>query len=120
MTWVTCDEVVEGDVVRFTESVWERRGPKRRQRIVRTGERTVTGQILVIEEEWVYLIIMVCEGDKPLAKDEEVKRKVSTVLKRCERLLWSEEPVRAGLTSRFVRPEAGKALPRTRKRRKTD
>ncbi len=48
MTWTVCEEIVEGDVVRFTESVWERRGPRRRQRIVRVGERRVTGQIVTI------------------------------------------------------------------------
>ncbi len=112
MTWVICDEVIEGDIIRFTEAIWERRGPKRKQRIMRVGERTVTAEVLSIEEEWVYLIVMECEGDrdgekpiggKPLVKGEEIKRKITTVLKRCERLLWSEESVRAKLTSRFIR-----------------
>ncbi len=120
MTWTVCEEIVEGDVVRFTESVWERRGPRRRQRIVRVGERRVTGQIVTIEEEWVYLVILESDGDQPLAKDAEAKRKIRTVLKRCERLLWSEEPVRAGLTSRFVRPDGDERGQRARKRRKTD
>lgn len=112
MTWVTCDEVIEGDIIRFTEAIWERRGPKRKQRIVRVGERIVTAEVLLVEEQWIYMIVMICEGDrdgekpiggKPLEKDEKIKRKVTTVLKRCERLLWSEEPVRAKLTSRFLR-----------------
>ena len=30
MTWVICDEVIEGDIIRFTEAIWERRGPKRK------------------------------------------------------------------------------------------
>ena len=112
MTWVICDEVIEGDIIRFTEAIWERRGPKRKQRIMRVGERTVTAEVLSVEEQWVYLIVMACEGDrdgekpiggKPLEKGEKIKRKITTVLKRCERLLWSEEPVRARLTSRFLR-----------------
>ena len=59
MTWVICDEVIEGDIIRFTEAIWERRGPKRKQRIMRVGERTVTAEVLSIEEEWVYLLSLI-------------------------------------------------------------
>ena len=116
MTWVLCDEVVEGDIIRFTESVWERRGPKKRQRVIRVGEHDVIAQVLSVEEQWIYLIVMECEGDKPLEKGQEIKRKVTTVLKRCERLLWSEESVRARLTSRFLREPAPEETPEPKKR----
>lgn len=116
MTWVVCDEVVGGDIVRFTESVWERRGPKRRQRVIRVGERRLIAEVLTVEEQWIYLIVMECEGDKPLKKGEEIKRKVVTVLKRCERLLWSEEGVRAKLTTRFLKDPEEEEAPTLKKR----
>jgi hypothetical protein len=117
MTWVLCDdEVVVGDIVRFTESVWERRGPKRKQRVVRVGEHDVIAEVLTVEEQWIYLIVMECEGDKPLEKGQEIKRKVKTVLKRCERLLWSEESVRAKLTTRFLKDPEEEEAPKPKKR----
>lgn len=116
MAWVTCDEVVQGDIIRFTESVWERRGPKRKQRVIRVGEHNVIAEVLSVEEQWIYLIVMECEGDKPLKKGDEIKRKATTVLKRCERLLWSEEVVRASLTSRFLREPNPEDTPNLKKR----
>jgi hypothetical protein len=104
---------IVADVIRWKEGVFERHGVKQK-RVVRIGDRLVTAEVLKKggKDGWVHLLVRGCETTwvKPgrlmiplLQKNIEIKRKPAT-LARCnpERLLWSEESVRAALVSQFL------------------
>jgi hypothetical protein len=107
LNWIACDDTfIEADVIRFQESVWERKGPRGRTRSVRIGEREVTAEVLKDDpdrEGWVYLKVLKCavlKTFKPhrrsLQEGEEIKRKRRNVLRKgVLRLPWSDESARA-------------------------
>ncbi|MGD0949369.1 MAG: hypothetical protein ABSA52_18315 [Candidatus Binatia bacterium] len=75
------------------------------------GDRVVVAEVIRDEEGWVDLLIRDCTiasekpGHKlvPLAKNAAVRRKRHTIEKgKPERLLWSDETVRALLVSRLL------------------
>ena len=97
------------DVIRWNEGVWQK--PRRRRgRAVNIGDRVVTAEVLRDEGGWLDLLIRGCTvaSEKPggrvsvLATNLEIRRKRHTVEKgKPERLLWSDETVRALLVSKF-------------------
>lgn len=108
--WLPCGKsFIQADVIRWTEGVWER--PRRgRGRAVYVGERLVTAEVLEDTGGWLELLIRGCKvvseeaGRAPsvLAKDLKVRRRRRTVERgKPERLLWSDESVRASLVSKF-------------------
>jgi hypothetical protein len=109
--WVPCGSgFMEADVIRWSEGIWQK--PRRRKgRTVNIGDRTVIAEVLLDHGGWVHLLIRDSSitsekpGSRiaPLAKDVEVRRKRHTIEKgKPERLLWTDETVRALLVSRFL------------------
>jgi len=83
----------------------------RRGRTVNAGERVVIAEVIRDERGWLDLLVRDCTiaSEKPggevllLAKNIEVRRKRHTIEKgKPERLLWSDETVRAFLVSKFL------------------
>jgi hypothetical protein len=109
--WIPCGSgFIEADVIRWNEGVWQK--PRRRRgRAVNIGERVVIAEVVRDEGGWLDLLVRGCTvanekpGRKvlPLAKNTEVRRKRHTIEKgKPERLLWSDESVRALLVSKFL------------------
>src|ERR1035437_5539358 len=100
--WIPCGNgFIAADVVRWKESVWEKRSSRRNTRAVNVGDRIVTAEVLREDAEgWVYLLTRVCAlssvrlpGRKVtlLPKGENIRRKRSTIERgKPERLLWSD------------------------------
>lgn len=114
--WIPCGSgFIKADVIRWTEAAW--REPRRRRgrgRAVNTGERLVIAEVIDDDGEWVDLVVRDCTvvsempGWKvePLAKDAQVRRKRRTIERgKPERLLWSDEGVRALLVNRFLKAD---------------
>jgi hypothetical protein len=109
--WVPCGSgFIEADVIRWKEAVWEKR-QRLRGRAVNAGERMVTAEVLRDADGWVELLVRECTIVsekpgwllKPLPKNVEVRRRRRTIERgNPERLLWSDESVRAGLNSKFL------------------
>jgi hypothetical protein len=112
--WIPCgDGFIAADVVRWKESVWEKRSRRRNARVINVGERVVTAEVLREDAEgWVYLLTRACAvlserlpGRKVpvLPKGENLRRKRRTIERgNPERLLWSDESVRAIVASKFL------------------
>ena len=109
--WVPCGSgFIEADVIRWKGIVWEKR--RHRDRAVNAGDRMVIAEVLRDADGWVELLVrestIASEKTgwvlKPLPKDVEVRRRRRTIERgNPERLLWSDESVRAGLNSKFLR-----------------
>jgi hypothetical protein len=107
--WIECgDAFIEADVIRFWEGIWERRGPKARQRPVKVGDRVVIAEVLRDEGDgWIVLLVLGCEVKKAkpsartlLKEGGEIRRKRSNVCRRkVERLPWSDEGARASVVA---------------------
>ena len=107
LDWIECDGAfVAADVIRFQESVWERKGPRGKTRGVRVGEREVIAEVLHDDpdrEGWVYLRVVRCEILKAFKRrgmeleiGAEMRRKRKNVLRKgVWRLPWSDESARA-------------------------
>ena len=102
---------MEADVIRWTESVFERRGQSRKARALNIGERRVTGEVKEDAGGWVRVLVRQCEvlTEKttrrfaPLPKGQDVHRKRRTIERgKPERLQWSDKSARAALASRFL------------------
>ena len=88
--WIPCGSgFIEADVVRWKESVWEKRSRRRNARAVNVGERVVTAEVLREDAEgWVHLVPRACimsserlPGRKVpvLPKGENIRRKRRTI-----------------------------------------
>jgi hypothetical protein len=113
--WIPCGGgFIAADVIRWRELVWrdvDRRGSVQ---AVNTGERVVMAEVVSVEGDWVELLVRGCTvasempGWKlePLENGVAVRRKRRTIERgKPERLLWSDEGVRALLVSRFPTPD---------------
>jgi hypothetical protein len=109
--WILCSSgFIEADVIRWTEGVW--RKPRRnRGRAINTGDRVVIAEVIRDDGKWLDLLVRDCSVTRettahpvvPLEKNAAVRRKRHTVVKgKPERLLWSDETVRAALVSRLL------------------
>ena len=109
--WIPCGSgFIEADVIRWNEGVWHK--PRRRRgRAVNIGERIVVAEVLRDEGGWLDLLIRggAVASEKTsckvsvLATNLEIRRKRHTIEKgKPERLLWSDETVRAVLVSKFL------------------
>ncbi len=106
-------DFVEGDVIRWREGVWDRRGRMRKGRRVRIAEREIVAEVIADDQEgdWVYLnplksrVVSVKDGfgQWPIAalcEGTMIRRKRRTIVRQKEavfRLLWSEDSVRAAI-----------------------
>ena len=114
--WVPCGSgFIEADVIRWNEGVWQK--PRRRRgRAVNIGDRVVIAEVIRDQGGSVDVLIRGCSvanekpGRKvlPLAKNAAVRRKRHTVERgNPERLLWSDETVRALLVSKLSGADKG-------------
>ena len=104
---------IQADVIRWKEGVFERRGPRGR-RVVKAGDRVMTAEVLkeADRQGWVLLKVVGCAvGVSRIHRRELIPVKVGTEIRRAyktivkgkpERLLWSEESVRAMVSSKFM------------------
>jgi hypothetical protein len=114
LKWVACGNgFITADVVRWKESVWEKRSRRRNARVVNVGERVVTAEVLREDEDgWVFLLTRACvlsseriPGRKVtlLPKGGNLRRKRNTIERgKPERILWSDESARAIVASKFL------------------
>ena len=112
--WIPCGNgFIAADVVRWKESVWEKRSRRRNARVVNVGEPVVTAEVLREDAAgWVHLVPRACimsseklPGRKVpvLPKGENIRRKRRTIERgKPERLLWSDESARAIVASKFL------------------
>lgn len=118
--WVAADPIVEADVIRWKEGVFDRR--RKGKKALRIGERLIVAEVLQkTKDGWLQLLVRACTITRddvagktiPTFKPEtKVKRAVSTVLRgKPERLLWSDESARDDLL-RDLRLENSRFLPR--------
>ena len=117
--WIPCgSSFIEADVVRWSEGVWEKPCRRPEGKSIHVGDRAVTAEVPRIDGGWVDLLVrdgkVVSEKSgwkvAPVATGTEVRRKRRTIKKgKPERLLWSDESVRALLVSRL--PEADNSSP---------
>lgn len=107
--WVSCgSSFIKADVIRWNEGVWQQ--PRRKRgRVLNIGDWVLIAEVIRDDGGWVDLLIRDCTitsekpGRKvlPLAKNLEIRRKRHTIEKgKPERLLWTDETVRALLVSR--------------------
>jgi hypothetical protein len=90
---------IVGDVIRFDETVWELQG-RYRPRRCRMGERNLCAEVIKEPDEngFVSLRVIASEGYRPIFVGTEINRKITTIARaKTERLLWSDEDVRARL-----------------------
>ncbi len=107
MTWEkSVGEFVESDVVEWVETIWPPNSPRRRKKSLPWGKQKVIAQITAIEGDLLKLTILKSEITENIIGGELRPHKVgSTITKKRatllrgepERLLWSEEDVRAAL-----------------------
>jgi len=123
--WVPItDKFIEADVIRWREGVFSR--PRRRRaRVMKIGERRITGEVLKNPDAdgWVVLMVRYCEVLSETAIGQIVERfKDGKTLRRSretilhgepERLLWSDETARDVVARGFI-PETA---PSPRRRR---
>lgn len=111
MTWTESREFIVGDVVEWTEAMWPPKRGKKKQRPL--GEQKAIGQIAEIDGDFIKITVLKSEITKNDAIKDLYSHKVGTTIARKratllrgkpERLLWSEEEVRATL---LTPPAAG-------------
>jgi hypothetical protein len=98
--WTPCGEAfIVGDVVRWTEPVWE----ERRRKWVKVGERGNTAQVQEISGEWAVFVVKESSEFKP---GEVIRRRRDKVGRgNAHRLAWSDESARSLVASEHFKPE---------------
>lgn len=116
--WVPCGaEFIEGDVIRWHESVFQPKRYDRTQR-VKIGERSITAQVLYDPADSKALMevqVLASEGTRPYKPDELIRRARKTVSREdTERLAWSDEEARESVIASL--PKANRrAMAQSRK-----
>jgi hypothetical protein len=104
--WVVADPIIEADVIRWTEAVYDKR--RKGNKAMRIGERMVVAEVLELTKDgWARLLVRACTVTRddtagrhvPVFKPEDqIRRATKTVLRgKPQRLLWSDESVREAL-----------------------
>ena len=115
MKWVKLGngDIRPGDVVRWEQGYWIKRGSKKFGKAVLVGMRTTTIEVKEISADgWVSGEVLSCEAGaskvhrrevEKLKIGEPVKRAYKTLIKgKGERLEWPDESSRAVLVSQFL------------------
>ena len=115
MNWVkiAAGDIRPGDVVRWEQGFWIKRGSKKFGKAVLVGMRTTTMQVKEVSADgWISGEVLICVAGvskvhrrevEKLKKGELVKRAYKTLIKgNGERLEWPDESLRAVLVSRFL------------------
>lgn len=112
--WVKIEngDIRAGDVVKFWQSVWIKRGAKGHGKGVYVGERLTTIQIEKVADGWVHGVVLGCEVGvskvhrrevEKLKEGEKITRGYRTLIKgEGKRLLWEPESSRSVLVSHFL------------------
>jgi hypothetical protein len=107
-------DFIKADVIRWNEGDWLRRGPRGRTHNVKVGDRVVTAEVLqpADADGWVLLKVVACAVGvsrvhrkvvTALKEGTEIRRAYKNIVNgKPERLLWSDEHVRAMLSSKFL------------------
>lgn len=106
MAWEKSQEFVESDVVEWVEAIWSPKKTRKKKKSRPWGKQKVIAQIAAIDGDFVKLTVLkayIVENIigsvlKPHKVGSTITKKRSTLLRgEPERLLWSEEDVRAAL-----------------------
>lgn len=106
MAWTQSGEFVESDVVEWTEAIWPPSHSRRRKKSRPWGKQKVVAQIAHIDGDFVKLTVLKASVIENLISSDLRPHKVGTTITKKrptllrgnpERLLWSEEDVRAAL-----------------------
>lgn len=106
MAWTQSGEFVESDVVEWTEAIWPPSHSRRRKKSRPWGKQKIVAQIAHIEGDFVKLTVLkasvienlIGSDLRPHKVGATITKKRPTLLRgNPERLLWSEEDVRAAL-----------------------
>lgn len=106
MTWEKSQEFIESDVVEWVEAIWSPNKTRRKKGGRPWGKQKVVAQIAHIDGDFVKLTVLKAAVIENIIGSELRPHKVGTTItkKRAtllrgnpERLLWSEEDVRAAL-----------------------
>ena len=76
--WVDDVEFETYDIIVWRDTVWGNVGKKQsdgKRKAVPVGERLIIAEVRKNTENWVYLIVIHSEGDKPQIPGEAIKRK---------------------------------------------
>lgn len=101
-TWVPVEDFIVADVIRWTETIFDRR---RKGKALRIGERALAGEVVErTDDGWVRILLRASAVTKaefagktipPLKTGDTIKRGLKTILRgKPERLLWSDETAR--------------------------
>ena len=115
MKWVKIDnsDIRPGDVVRWEQGYWIKRGSKKFGKAVLVGMRTTIIEVKEVSADgWVSGEVLSCEVGvskvhrrevEKLKAGAPVKRAYKTLIKgKAERMEWPDESSRAVLVSRFL------------------
>jgi len=74
------------DVIAWREEIFENRNarrPNKRKIWHSTGERLVIAEVRQsdVSSDWVYCVVVHCEGDAPFKRDEKIKRRPKNILR---------------------------------------
>ena len=106
MTWTQSGEFVESDVVEWTEAIWPPNHSRRRRKSRPWGKQKIVAQIAHIEGDFVKLTVLKASVIENLIGSDlrphkvgatSTKKRPTLLRGNPERLLWSEEDVRAAL-----------------------
>lgn len=107
MTWKKSQgDFLESDVVEWVEAIWSPNKSRRRKKSRPWGKQKVIAQIAAIDGDFVKLTVLKAHITENIIGSElrphkigaTITKKRSTLLRgEPERLLWSEEDVRAAL-----------------------
>lgn len=105
---------IAGDVVRWSDGDWKRRGARGHGKSLLVGNRILTAQVLKEADEkgMVCFKVVACKVGlsrvprrevEPVKVGAEIRRAYKNIVNgKPERLLWSDENNRALLSSRFL------------------
>lgn len=105
--WIPATDFIAADVIRWTESIYDRR---KRGKALRIGERLVAAEVIDRGKDgWVKLLVRACTITKddfagksliPFKPGEAVRRGEKTILRgKPQRLLWDDETARQAVVN---------------------
>ena len=107
--WIAAgSDIIEADVIRWVEAIWseKKRGRGKNAKNVLIGKQRVTGQITLIDDDYVHVKVIEAEliedkgaKERRIRKTDDIIRKKPQSLTKgeVERLLWSDEESRANI-----------------------
>jgi hypothetical protein len=110
MDWIDCrDGFFEADIIRFREGVFERKGPRAKQKAYKIGDREIVAEVVKeYEDEDGFWVVLLVRSSRVLSDDtfgrkvhalkdgEEIRKARDSIVKwgSPERMPWSDESAR--------------------------